>query len=99
MYQQQRWISILMFVVKNLLKMQQIVILDYLKDALNDDNLFHIIVGHDSNIAMLMSALNIDYKVNTKHCIEKYPVGSKLIIRYMKMIATKLITLILIITL
>lgn len=70
----------LMFGSKEFIENATNSILDYLKDTLNDDNLFHIIVGHDSNIAMLMSALNIDYKVNTKHCIEKYPVGSKLII-------------------
>lgn len=48
------------------------------KEILNDKEL-SIVVGHDSNISTILSTLNIEYSRN-EYTLEKYPIGSKLIL-------------------
>lgn len=51
-----------------------------LKKEINSNNKISLIVGHDSNLSLILSKLNIDYKTS-KHSIEKYPIGAKLIFK------------------
>lgn len=47
---------------------------------LKSDNKDALIVGHDSNLSVIMSKLGINYKTN-KNSLEKYPIGAKLIFK------------------
>ena len=47
---------------------------------LKEENRNSLIVGHDSNLSVIMSKLGIDYKIN-ENSLEKYPIGAKLIFK------------------
>lgn len=55
-------------------------VFNLLNELIKKDNDLILVAGHDSNIATILSMLDVDLKIEND-AIEKYPIGSKLIFK------------------
>ncbi|VEU75129.1 Glucose-1-phosphatase precursor [Mycoplasmopsis maculosa] len=68
----------LVYANKKLLEESEKNVIKLLKNEFNNDKELTLLVGHDTNIASILSYLEIELDSN-RDVIEKYPIGSKLI--------------------